>query len=170
MSIFFVLFLVMLLMILVIVVLPQLSGVASYHSNPDYLRKQKEKELASLPDHKEPITTPIGSSTYIPPDEVEGLSTTTATAESAASHLKNFGSDVYNKVKTAKITHDDIPVKLSLSNEADLQQQIRKRGRQNPAKANNDPNSYDYDLDELIDEELDNDKKETEIVSEFTEA
>ncbi|QPG76805.1 hypothetical protein FOA43_004199 [Brettanomyces nanus] len=151
----------MVFMILVIVILPRLSGVATYVTNPDYIQKRKDRDLTNISDRKQ-SEIPQSSSAYIPPDEDDSLGVTTATSEPASSQLRSIGSDVYQKVKEVKITGDDIPIKLSLANEEDLRQQVRRRDKASSAEdsVNSDPNKYDYDLDELITQESTKDRKD----------
>lgn len=133
----------MVVMIALIVALPALSGVASYDKNPEYLAKKKDQ---SVTDEYTPVN-PTG--TYLAPDEVESYKEVD----------KDDKPSTGRRLRDAKLTGDDIPVKLRLQ-DADLSN-LRKRGSH--ARHNLDdknPNQYDYDLDQLIEEELQKDRIE----------
>lgn len=73
---------------------------------------------------------------YVPPDEALRMK------EEEAS--KGLASTIREKVK---LTNEDMPIRIGLRQEANL----RKRGGK--VLIDNDPNNYDYDLDELIEDE-----------------
>lgn len=114
MSSFWILILVAVVMILIVVWLPRASGVASYHRNPDYYKRTTEDRPAPA---MSPASRIIKSSTYVPPDEEESYVANEADASadvSAKDRIKNLGSSVYEKIRSVKLTDDDIPVRLSL--------------------------------------------------------
>lgn len=73
---------------------------------------------------------------YIPPDEAARLKQHEAS--------KGKGISLREKIK---ITSGDIPIRIGLQLEGGL------RKRTGKVSLDNDPNNYDYDLDELIEDE-----------------
>ncbi|VUG15868.1 DEBR0S1_01904g1_1 [Brettanomyces bruxellensis] len=151
---FIVLLIVAALMIAVIVILPKISGVASYSRNDDYFEKKRKQQAIHLEEvRQKQLHQPLSSSTYIPPDEEEGY--IAASSSVSKGNTKTGLKEIYHKVKNVKITEDDIPVKLHL---------LDKPGRTpltntaTTVEDDQDPNKYDFDLQELIKEELSNDR------------
>ena len=158
MQIFIVLLIVMALMITAIVVLPKLSGVASYRRNEDYFEKKRKKQSLHLDQVRESrISQPLSTSTYIPPDEEESYTAISSSVSGGDTKtgLKEMGSQLYHKVKNVKITEDDIPVKLHLLGKPDRTVSSKS---ETTVEEDQDPNKYDFDLQELIQEELSNDR------------
>ncbi|CAH2447730.1 Hypothetical protein PP7435_CHR2-0211 [Komagataella phaffii CBS 7435] len=74
---------------------------------------------------------------YLPPDEE---------LEQQRSQIKNNSESKLNKLKG--LTADSLPVKFK-ANVPDAST-LRKRGAKSTNSTNTDPNSFDYDIDELI--------------------
>ncbi|KAH3666100.1 hypothetical protein OGAPHI_004289 [Ogataea philodendri] len=136
---FLTLLVLMVIFIALVILLPLLSGLFTYSSNPSYLEKKKlrQSEKSSLIDSD-------GYGGYVPPDEQIELE----------NNAKSTGSGFYSKI--GHLTSEDIPVKLHMKNESGL----KKRSNKNQQFANAGPGEYDYDLNELINEELAEDNRE----------
>lgn len=81
-------------------------------------------------------TTQQQYSGYVPPDEELRLK--------EEEKSKGLASTIREKVR---LTSEDMPIRIGLNQEGNL----RKRGGK--VLIDNDPNNYDYDLDELIEDE-----------------
>jgi hypothetical protein len=158
---FLVLLLVMIIMVVVTLMLPQITGLAKYTTNPDYVSKKREKLKEKESKEKSRSNTNT-TYTYQAPDAEldadDAITSQTSAFSGVRSKLKN--------IHTPNITERDIPIKLELVGESELKRRVRKNdinGRitENVIKA--DPTSFDYDVDEFIDEENEKDVKESQI-------
>lgn len=148
----------MVLMVGVTIMLPQMSGLATYAKNPEYLKKQRERETERRNKGSDNYTSKdqAQSYTYEAPDAYIDGDDDVATSTSSA--FKGVRSKL-SKIAHAKVTESDIPVKLELFGENDLKRRAKRNAGNSVGKIgiNNDPNEYDYDLDAFIEEENIND-------------
>lgn len=157
---FLVLILIMLVMVAVTIMLPQFTGLAKYKKNPDYLAKKneklKDKELKAM---KNQYNNNNNTYTYQAPDaELEGDDI----IESKSSAFSGVRSRLHN-LHTPNITESDIPIKLELVGESELKRRMganKSVGRITNNLVKADPTSFDYDVDEFIDEENRKDREE----------
>ncbi|KAG7892830.1 hypothetical protein KL925_001004 [Ogataea polymorpha] len=133
------LFILMATFIALVIFLPLLSGMFTYKPNPSYLEKRKQTEVEKLKSHRDD-----GYGGYVPPDEQLELE----------KQAKSSGSRIYSKI--SHLTPDDIPIKLQLQNQGEL----KSRTARKLVTTDSNPNNFDYDLNELIDEELENERAE----------
>lgn len=130
------------IIIVFVIVLPQLSGIAT-------VKIQPKRTFKASDDQDEPVTTEYQG--YVPPDEqkrIEEQRLANAKRKSTLNTLKSFKN----------ISKDDIPLKFKLNDNTGTQ--LRKRGANPVARKDSNPTNFDYDLDELIDEELQNDERD----------
>lgn len=115
-----------------LIYLPYSSGLATYKY------EKKPTERAQLKNKDEYLSNYQG---YIPPDEEAALRN-----KNQDSH--SFRVSVSKLKEKAHVTSSDIPLKFKLQQDSTL----RKRNKEK-LDVNNDPNTFDYDIDELIREE-----------------
>lgn len=106
--------------------LPYFSGLATY-------QKQARPKRAKTDQHSSAASS--GSAAYLPPDEAARQ------ARSEEPQHESFRDRV-------RITADELPVRMTLNESG---QSLRKRREK--LDTDRDPNHYDYDIDELINEE-----------------
>lgn len=121
--------------IAIIVYLPYASGLTTFE-------KQEIRAKQAKPIAKEPSQPSYGG--YIPPDELYHQQE----LEESSNSLRGRASAIKEKLN---ITSNDMPVKIALLDH----QNLRKRNQKEKLDTDNNPNNYDYDLDELIEEERD---------------
>lgn len=109
----------------VIIYLPYAAGLTTVEKAKHQQKASKKKQ----PTHQQ-------YSGYVPPDEVSRMN--------EEEKSKGFASTIRDKVK---LTSEDMPIKIGLNQEGNL----RRRGGK--VLIDTDPNNYDYDLDELIEDE-----------------
>lgn len=158
---FLILLFAMVVMVLVIALLPQFTGLVKYTNNPDYIEKKRKKELLREEKLKESQKNNYDNNNntgyYQEPDqyiddETEGITSSSKTSKfSIRSKLNNLAH--------TQITEKDIPIKLELTGESELKRRVRGKNTNSipiseVLKAN--PNNYDYDIDEFIEEENNN--------------
>lgn len=121
------------LVLLLLVFLPIISGIGSY----------KYQKRASF-DHKKSDEVNTAYQGYIPPEEAKRLE------EEQKERARKKNSRLA-KLKNIKVSRGDLPVRFStgLTN-ADAT--LRKRGKK-VELSDNDPSNFDFDIDELIEEE-----------------
>ncbi|KAG7697600.1 hypothetical protein KL930_000345 [Ogataea haglerorum] len=137
------LFILMAAFVALVIFLPLLSGMFTYKPNPSYLEKRKEKESEKLKSQNDD-----GYGGYVPPDEQLELE----------KQAKSSGSRIYSKI--SHLTQDDIPIKLQLQSHGEL----KNRTARKPVTTDSNPNSFDYDLNELIDEDFESERAENSKV------
>ncbi|CUM52839.1 uncharacterized protein AC631_02829 [Debaryomyces fabryi] len=115
-----------------LIYLPYSSGLATYKY------EKKPSERAQQKNKDEYLNNYQG---YIPPDEEAALR-----KQGQDSH--SFKVSVSKLKEKAHVTSSDIPLKFKLQQDSTL----RKRNKEK-LDINNDPNKFDYDIDELIREE-----------------
>ena len=149
---FLILLVVMVVMVAVTIMLPQLSGLTTYTNNPDYIAKQrKRKEAKNKSRSSRDLLGQQQQNTfsYAAPDaEIEADDQAVSSRSSA---FKGVHSTL-SKLTHPQLTESDIPIKLELVGENELKRRARRR-EEEPKEINADPNSFDYDIDEFIDEE-----------------
>lgn len=149
---FLIILVVMVVMVAITIMLPQLSGLATYTNNPDYIAKQRERKEAknkSRPSQKFSGQQQQNAFTYAAPDaDIEGDDQAVSSKSSAFKGVRS----TLNKLAHPQLTESDIPIKLELVGENELKRRARRR-EEEPKKINADPNNFDYDIDEFIDEE-----------------
>lgn len=139
----------MVVMVAITIILPQLSGLATYTKNPDYIEKQKEKKKTEL---KSSSSQNSGNQyTYEAPDaELDGDELTSTNTSSRFNGVRS----ALNKITHPHLTEKDIPIKLELVGENELKRRVHSNKDNSKGKVlTADPNNFDYDLDEFIDEE-----------------
>lgn len=143
-------------MVAITIMLPQLSGLATYTNNPDYIEKQKEKKQAKL---KSTSSQSLENQyTYEAPDaEMDGDELTSTNTSSKFSGVRS----ALNKITHPNLTEKDIPIKLELVGENELKRRVHsKKDDFNGKILTSNPNNFDYDLDEFIEEENRKDQME----------
>lgn len=132
------------LIIALVLYLPYSAGLATYK----YEKKPRSK--AEEAEHDSVVNNYQG---YIPPDEEAALRKNQEDSHS-------FRVNVSKLKEKAHVTSSDIPLKMRLQQDGNL----RKRNKER-LNVDNDPNTYDYDIDEFIKEE--NEKAVEEQKREF---
>lgn len=117
-------------LICAILLLPYVSGLTRFEKNKRRVAPSAPPAAAAAPS--------APSYGYTPPDEFEAGEAESASFRSRASALKSKIS----------VTSNDIPVKIALLDHPGLRKRTTER-----LDTDNDPNNYDYDLDDLIREE-----------------
>lgn len=156
----------MIIMVGITIMLPQLSGLATYKKNPDYISKRREKREV---EYKDAAANAAFQSerayTYSAPDaNIDGDNSEAVTTSSAS----KFGTmrSTLNKFAHPNFTERDLPVKLELTGENELKKRLKRKSSSTSTSIYSDPNKFDYDIDELIEEENQKDvlesKKEAE--------
>ncbi|KAG0673384.1 hypothetical protein C6P40_002958 [Pichia californica] len=144
---------VMVVMVVVTIFLPQLSGLATYTNNPDYIKKQNEKKESKAKISNQFTTEQHdlyeAPDAYIDGDDIVKTS----------SRFTSVRSTI-NKITHPNLTERDIPIKLELFGESDLKRRARSNKENVGTNITNDPNNFDYDIDEFIDEENKKDEQE----------
>lgn len=143
----FVFLIVLVIVIFFIGFLPLVSGVASYK----YQARPQNFDLKKNDEEEEDVE-PQG---YLSPEERAAWEAKVKAKNSKFSKIK----------KIPNVTRRDIPFKFA-PNVDHENGQIRQR-KTNKTDADLDPSSYDFDIDEFIQEESEKDAKET--ASEFKE-
>lgn len=142
----------MVVMVAVTIMLPQLSGLTTYTNNPDYIAKQRERKEAKNKSRSSRDFSgqqQQNAFSYAAPDaEIEGEDQAVSSKSSAFRGVRS----TLSKLAHPQITESDIPIKLELVGENELKRRARRR-EEEPKKINADPNNFDYDIDEFIDEE-----------------
>jgi hypothetical protein len=129
-----------------VVLLPLISGVGSYKYQRTYSSISNEDE-----DEKKQDSTDIDQG-YVPLEE-----------QIRREQEHNKKESKFSKLKNLKITKESIPLKFTTTASSVRQptkQALRNRKPRNLESLNNNPDSYDYDLDELINEEEESDENE----------
>lgn len=146
----------MVVMVAITISLPALSGLVTYKKNPEYVEKKRNrlnKMKNNSPAVSDAASVPY---TYEAPDanfDIDDLVSSQSSAFSGVrSKLKNLHAP--------KITENDIPVKLELVGESELKRRVRGSHSRGKIAVDINPTTYDYDIDELIDEELEKDREE----------
>lgn len=162
---FLLIILVMVIMVAITAALPQITGLAKYTSNPDYQLKKKERE-DSEHSNREARSSASQTNSYVyqaPDADLDDDEITEEITSGTSSAFKGVRSTL-KKIAETKITERDIPIKLELSGESELKRRARHgtdgKRLHVTGVTRADPTSYDYDIDELIDEENANDYKE----------
>lgn len=151
-TMFLVIVFVMVVMVAITVVLPQISGVARYTNNPDYDAKKREKRSSVKSEQPE-----IQSNVYRAPDE--DFNSDNIDSAKVSGHNGRFGvRATIKKIVQTPITESDIPVKLEIVGEETLKRRVR--GERSSGRAVTDPNSYDFNIDDFIEEENKRDEME----------
>ncbi|GME71161.1 unnamed protein product [Ambrosiozyma monospora] len=139
-----------------------MSGLVKYEKNPDYKTKRQQ---AKQQKEKEQDQQSYGyGGGYVAPDanldaDTFTQNTTGSSSGSKREALKNLGAGVYNKLKD--VDKDNLPVRIQLADESVLKKRAKaSKGGLHPSVTDNDPNKFDYDLDELIAEEQEKDARE----------
>ncbi|OWB86808.1 hypothetical protein B5S33_g5522 [[Candida] boidinii] len=157
----------MLLMVVITAFLPLITGLAKYEKNKNY-KKNHKKDSTNAKNAANKYSEYIQSTGgYIPPDELNSNSNNNGndSKDSSSKLSKSFGTGVYNKLKD--IQRDDLPVQLHLnvddaktSSSSSSGLRSRKNIKNLDVASSVDPNSYDYDLNDLIEEEIEDDRQE----------
>ncbi|CAK7909450.1 hypothetical protein CAAN1_24S01244 [[Candida] anglica] len=125
------------IIIAVVILLPYSTGLTSFEKNKR-TKKSGHSSNGSATSGQEQI---YGG--YVPPDEANAL----YNQEHTSTSLRDRAAALKERIN---VTSDDIPVRIRLS---DSQAGLRKRGTKEKLDTDINPNNYDYDLDELIEEE-----------------
>ncbi|CAH2351354.1 hypothetical protein CLIB1423_03S04412 [[Candida] railenensis] len=128
------------LLIALIIILPSSAGLLKLERNTR-TKKSAEPERSKNPSS----SSGQEYSGYLPPDEYNALQEQKREQYQKESSIKARASALKDKIN---FTANDIPVKFSLQD----QQRLRHRNKER-LDIDNNPNNYDYDLDELINEE-----------------
>lgn len=138
---FFLIITIAIIFVILILLLPSVSGLTkvSVQTHPHHKKDSKptNKKQNEVPDNYQ-----YG---YVPPGELT-LSSNDVDNEG---FLKTEARVLKEKLQ---VHSDDIPIKIKLKNFAGDETGLRRR-KAEKLDLNTDPNSYDYDLDELIAEE-----------------
>lgn len=126
----------MVFMVVLIVLLPQLSGLTTVKYQPDRSRRTLHGQQEQEQDQEQG---------YIPPDELQRR------AEQV--QQQNSKLSMGSLKKKLDYTREDVPFKLHLTSENTSNTTLRRRGNKPNVQAQNDPNAFDYDIDELIQED-----------------
>ncbi|KAG7191577.1 uncharacterized protein KQ657_002970 [Scheffersomyces spartinae] len=137
---FFIWLLVFVVIVVFILALPYVSGIASY----DVERKKKPVQKKSAVEPSRSMGAPVG---YVPPSFEVKDDAEEAASTSGISALKD----------KMRLTSEDIPLKLHLNDSSSL-----RRRKTDKIDMDSNPNNYDYDLDELIEEEWDEKKQQSQ--------
>ncbi|ODV86880.1 hypothetical protein CANARDRAFT_6450 [[Candida] arabinofermentans NRRL YB-2248] len=152
---FLVFLLVIVLVVLIVIILPQTSGLFTYAKNPAYEEKRKLRKISQT-SKSQKKEDDFG--TYVAPDEEEGFQLKDSNEKK--SKLKSFGTGVYTKLNS--LTQEDIPVTIHLQNDNILKKRTTKKASN---ITDRNPDNYDYDLNDLIAEELEKDEEESRVDS-----
>lgn len=149
---FLIILIVIVVMVAVTIMLPQLSGLVTYTNNPDYIQKQKEKKEAENKsrglEHQTGLQQPNAFAYEAPDANLEGDDEILSSKSSAFKGVRS----TLGKLTHPQLTESDIPIKLELVGENELKKRVRRKDVESE-KVNTDPNDFDYDIDEFIDEE-----------------
>lgn len=158
----------MLLMVVITALLPLITGLAKYEKNPNYKKDKiqgSNNDQISSNDNNKYSKYIQSTGGYIPPDELNSNSNNNNNKDSNSEFSKSFGTGVYNKLKD--IQRDDLPVQLHLNVDGDKNSsssssglRSRKNIKNLDAASSIDPNAYDYDLNDLIEDEIEDDRQE----------
>ncbi|GME90582.1 hypothetical protein B5S28_g4928 [[Candida] boidinii] len=159
----------MLLMVVITALLPLITGLAKYEKNPNYKKDKRQdsnNDQISSNDNNKYSKYIQSTGGYIPPDELNSNSNNNNNnKDSNSESSKSFGTGVYNKLKD--IQRDDLPVQLHLNVDGDKNSsssssglRSRKNIKNLDAASSIDPNAYDYDLNDLIEDEIEDDRQE----------
>ena len=143
-NMFFLIISIAILLVVVILLLPTLSGLTKvsvetphrHHHKQDH-RPNNKKQVENQDDYQ------YG---YVPPDELAQSSNDV----DDEGFLKTEARVLKEKLQ---LHSDDIPIRIKLKNFAGDEGTGLRRRKAEKLDFNTDPNSYDYDLDELIAEE-----------------
>lgn len=125
------------IILIVAVLLCALVLYLPYSAGLTHIEKNTKKEIPHA-ELKKPANDDYDG--YLPPDEILRRE-----QEEKESHgLKARALALKEKIH---VTNDDVPLKIRLNQETVL------RRRHEKVSGDTDPNNYDYDLDELIEEE-----------------
>lgn len=140
-------------MVGITIMLPQLSGLATYKKNPDYIAKRREKREAEYRNTSSKAAFQSERAyTYSAPDaNIDGDDSEAVTTSTAS----KFGTvrSTLNKFAHPNLTERDIPVKLELTGENELKRRVNREHSNTLTPIHTDPNNFDYDIDEFIEEE-----------------
>lgn len=149
----------MVLMVAATVMLPKITGLATYTKNPDYVQKKRERNHRE-DDARNTQPSVSNTFTYEAPDaNMEG----DEVVESKTSAFSKVGSKLKKMAHAPNITESDIPIKLELVGENELKRRARKGKTTSTITPNVlkvDPTSFDYDIDEFIDDENERDYRD----------
>lgn len=144
----------MVIMVAITVMLPTVSGLVTYKKNPGYAAKKQEKK--NKRNTNDNVTTNSNGFTYEAPDADIDADDFVSSKSSAFSGVRSKLS----KLHAPKITENDIPIKLELVGESELKRRARGVNKRGKVDLNINPAAYDYDIDELIEEEMEKDEIE----------
>lgn len=139
---FFLLLVIAIILIAAIVLLPSLSGLTkvSVETHPHH-----KKEVKPTNKKKQNEVGDSYQFGYVPPDELSS----TSNELDKEGFLKAEARALKEKLQ---VHSEDVPIKIKLKNFAVDENGLRRR-KAEKLDLDTDPNSYDYDLDELIAEE-----------------
>lgn len=141
----------MVVMVAITVMLPAMSGLVTYKKNPRKVKHDESPQLGAT------ASTSSAPYTYAAPDadyDAEDL------VSSKSSALHDVRAKL-GRLHAPKITENDLPIKLELVGENELKRRVRGKNSGAASRGVNlDPAAYDYDVDELIEEELERDEEE----------
>lgn len=120
--------LVIVLVCAAVLYLPQMAGLT-------HLEKQKKQKK---PVHQQKHEDPVSG--YIPPDEE-------IRRQKEEEERKSLAARASGLKQKMNLTNDDVPLKIRLNNEETLTRRKEK------ISTDHNPDTYDYDLDELINQE-----------------
>lgn len=136
----------MLVMGAVTIMLPALSGLVTYKKNSR--KSQHQVSFKPVPAADVPYT-------YTAPDADINVEDIVSSKTSALHDVRTK----LGRLHAPKITEDDLPIKLELVGENELKKRVRGR-KSGVSTINLDPAAYDYDVDDIIREELERDEEE----------
>lgn len=138
----------MAIMVIVVIVLPQVSGLTKVKYQPHRKAVVEDEPLEEEQDQY--------SGGYVPPDVLQ--------RREESQKKKNSKSKVSIGALKEKMNYskDDIPLKLQLTTENEDVHNLRRRTTAKKVEPSevNDPNAYDYDIDELIQEDEQDQQRE----------
>lgn len=136
-------------------ILPYASGLTKIEIDRSHHQSLKKSSPLSSQEHKPPQQY-YG---YVPPDEIQDFDDQTNELHHS---LKDRAHLLKEKLQ---VTADDIPLKIKLNkpdsiNTADGNSSGLRHRKREKLDLDNNPNTFDYDIDELIAEENDLARKE----------
>ncbi|EDK47428.1 hypothetical protein LELG_05609 [Lodderomyces elongisporus NRRL YB-4239] len=130
------------ILVLLVLALPYISGLTTVEINKPLKSVGRNKGTERARDKSGPNNDGNVSYGYIPPDEV-------VSEDSTGTGFKSKVSAVGQKLQ---VHSEDLPIQIKLANAKNEQHELRRRKHQK-LDIDTDPNTYDYDIDDLIAEE-----------------